>query len=63
MDHGPSGQLRSTVRSNVAKAQGLTEKTVNDLFDYAGNKRLSEREKAALHYPPSDQASESLFQA
>lgn len=51
MDHGPGGQLRSTVRSNVAKAQDLTEETVNDLLDYAGNKRLSEREKAALHYP------------
>ena len=40
----------STVRSNVAKAQGLTEETINDLFEYAGSKRLSEREKAALHY-------------
>jgi AhpD family alkylhydroperoxidase len=40
----------STVRSNVAKSQGLTEETINDLVDYAGSKRLSEREKAALHY-------------
>ncbi len=40
----------STVRSNVAKAQGLSEETINDLFEYAGSKRLSEREKAALHY-------------
>jgi AhpD family alkylhydroperoxidase len=40
----------STVRSNVAKAQGLTEEIINDLLEYAGSKRLSEREKAALHY-------------
>ena len=49
---GPSHQCGywSTFRSNVANARGLTEKTVNDLLDYGGNKRLSEREKAALHY-------------
>src|SRR5262249_5611490 len=40
----------STVRSTVAKAEGLTEDMINDLFDYAGSKRFSEREKAALHY-------------
>jgi len=40
----------STVRSNVAKAEGLTEETINDLSQYACSKRLSEREKAALHY-------------
>ena len=40
----------STVRSTVAKVEGLTEDIINDLFDYAGSKRLSEREKAALHY-------------
>jgi alkylhydroperoxidase family enzyme len=40
----------STVRSNIAKSQGLTEETINDLLDYAGSKRFSEREKAALHY-------------
>jgi len=40
----------STVRSNVAKAEGLTEDMINDLFDYAPSKRFSEREKAALHY-------------
>src|SRR6516165_8636458 len=39
----------STVRSNVAKAEGLTEDIVNDLFGYA-SKRFSAREKAALHY-------------
>jgi hypothetical protein len=38
------------VRSNVAKAEGLTEDMIDDLFDYAGSKRFSEREKAALHY-------------
>src|SRR5262249_18283935 len=36
--------------STVAKAEGLTEDMINDLFDYAGSKRFSEREKAALHY-------------
>ena len=40
----------STVRSNVAKAQGLTEDMINDLFDYSGSARFSAREKAALHY-------------
>jgi AhpD family alkylhydroperoxidase len=40
----------STVRSNVAKAEGLTESTINDLFDYAGSQKFSAREKAALHY-------------
>jgi AhpD family alkylhydroperoxidase len=40
----------STVRSNVAKAEGLTEETINDLSQYASSERLSEREKAALHY-------------
>jgi AhpD family alkylhydroperoxidase len=40
----------STVRSNVAKAQGLTEDMISDLFDYDGSTRFSAREKAALHY-------------
>lgn len=40
----------STVRSNVAKKEGLTEETINDLFEHASSSRLSEREKAALHY-------------
>jgi hypothetical protein len=40
----------STVRSNVAKAEGLTETMINDLFDYAGSNQFSAREKAALHY-------------
>jgi AhpD family alkylhydroperoxidase len=40
----------STVRSNVAKQEGLTEETINDLSEYASSKRLSEREKAALRY-------------
>jgi AhpD family alkylhydroperoxidase len=40
----------STVRSNVAKAEGLTEGMIGDLFDYAGSHQFSAREKAALHY-------------
>src|ERR1700751_3705877 len=40
----------STVRSNVAKAEGLTETMINDLFHYAESNQFSAREKAALHY-------------
>ena len=40
----------STVRSTVAKEEGLTEDMISDLFDYAGSKHFSAREKAALHY-------------
>lgn len=41
----------STVRSNVAKAEGLTEEMINDLLgDYQASGRLTAREKAALHY-------------
>src|SRR5271165_3391740 len=40
----------STVRSNVAKVEGLTEDMVGDLLDYSSSTRLSAREKAALHY-------------
>jgi AhpD family alkylhydroperoxidase len=40
----------STVRSNVAKAEGLTEAMIGDLFDYAGSKQFSARETAALRY-------------
>jgi AhpD family alkylhydroperoxidase len=40
----------STVRSNVARAEGLTEDMIGDLFDYAGSKHFSAREKAALRY-------------
>src|SRR3974377_314051 len=40
----------STVRSNVAKAEGLTENMINDLFDYNASTQFSAREKAALHY-------------
>src|ERR1700722_14611681 len=40
----------STVRSNVAKVEGLTEDMINDLVDYSGSARFSAREKAALHY-------------
>jgi AhpD family alkylhydroperoxidase len=40
----------STVRSNVAKEEGLTENMIDDLFDYMGSTRFTEREKAALRY-------------
>ncbi len=41
----------STVRSNVAKAEGLTEDLVTGLLrDVEGDDRFSAREKAALHY-------------
>ena len=41
----------STVRSNVAKAEGLTEDMINDLHrDYRTSKYFTAREKAALHY-------------
>ena len=40
----------STVRSTVAKEEGLTDDMIDDLFDYAGSKHFSAREKAALHY-------------
>ena len=40
----------STVRSNVAKAEGLTEDMINDLFAPAASKQFTAREKAALHY-------------
>jgi len=40
----------STVRSNVAKAEGLTESMIGDLFDHAGSTQISAREKAALRY-------------
>jgi AhpD family alkylhydroperoxidase len=41
----------STVRSNIAKAEGLTEDMVTDvLVDYERSKQFSAREKAALRY-------------
>ncbi len=40
----------STVRSNVAKAEGLTEAMINDLFSYETSKHFTPREKAALRY-------------
>jgi AhpD family alkylhydroperoxidase len=41
----------STVRSNVAKAEGLTEDMINDLLgSYQTSKYFTAREKAALHY-------------
>jgi AhpD family alkylhydroperoxidase len=41
----------STVRSNVAKAEGLTEDMVNDVLNaYQTSPSFTAREKAALHY-------------
>jgi AhpD family alkylhydroperoxidase len=40
----------STVRSNVAKAEGLTEEMINDLFSYETSKHFTAKEKAALRY-------------
>jgi len=41
----------STVRSNVAKAEGLTEEMINDLLgSYQTSKYFTPREKAALRY-------------
>jgi AhpD family alkylhydroperoxidase len=40
----------STVRSNVAKAEGLTEDMIGDLFAYQTSKLFTPREKAALRY-------------
>jgi AhpD family alkylhydroperoxidase len=40
----------STVRSHVAKAEGLTENLVTQLLDYQSSTQFSEREKAALRY-------------
>ena len=41
----------STVRSNVAKAEGLTEEMIDALLnDYQNSKLLTAKEKAALHY-------------
>jgi AhpD family alkylhydroperoxidase len=40
----------STVRSNVAKAEGLTEDMVTDLLTYETSTHFTPREKAALRY-------------
>jgi AhpD family alkylhydroperoxidase len=40
----------STVRSNVAKGEGLTEDMINALSDYQTSELFTPREKAALHY-------------
>jgi AhpD family alkylhydroperoxidase len=40
----------STVRSNVAKAEGLTEDMIDALNDYATSDKFTAREKAALRY-------------
>jgi AhpD family alkylhydroperoxidase len=40
----------STVRSNVAKAEGLTEEIIDNLSNYETSERFTPREKAALRY-------------
>ncbi len=40
----------STVRSNVAKAEGLTEDMIEALNDFAASDKFTPREKAALRY-------------
>ena len=40
----------STVRSSVAKAEGLTEDMINDLFSFEDSQHFTPREKAALRY-------------
>src|SRR5437667_3730213 len=40
----------STVRSHVAKAEGLSEEMIDDLFDHDNSKHFTPREKAALRY-------------
>ncbi len=40
----------STVRSSVAKAEGLTEAMIGDLFAFETSPHFSAREKAALRY-------------
>jgi AhpD family alkylhydroperoxidase len=40
----------STVRSHVAKAEGLIEEMINDLFVYENSPHFTPREKAALRY-------------
>jgi AhpD family alkylhydroperoxidase len=40
----------STVRSNVAKGEGLTEDVINELGSYQTSGYFTAREKAALHY-------------
>ena len=40
----------STVRSHVATQEGLTEELVTELLSNPQSPRLSERERAALHY-------------
>ena len=40
----------STVRSSVAKAEGLTEDMINDLSSFENSQHFTPREKAALRY-------------
>jgi hypothetical protein len=51
----------STVRSNVAKAEGLTEEMIDDLLSsYQTSEYLTAREKAALHYAERRDGGSSL---
>ena len=45
----------STVRSNVAKGEGLTEDVINELGSYHTSGYFTAREKAALHYADSEE--------
>jgi AhpD family alkylhydroperoxidase len=40
----------STVRSNIAKAEGLTENMINNLSSFSSSEYFTPREKAALRY-------------
>ncbi|HWM41922.1 MAG TPA: carboxymuconolactone decarboxylase family protein [Burkholderiales bacterium] len=51
----------STVRSNVARAEGLSEALVAELGDYAASDKFSAREKAALRYADLFKAGEQAI--
>lgn len=51
----------STVRSNAAKAEGLSEALVAELNHYAASDKFSAREKAALRYADLFKAGESAI--
>jgi AhpD family alkylhydroperoxidase len=53
----------STVRSHVAKAEGLTENLVTQLLDYESSTQFSEREKAALRYADAFKKGEHAIDA
>jgi AhpD family alkylhydroperoxidase len=52
----------STVRSNVAKDEGLTEVTINELLgSYQTSRHFTAREKAALRYADLFKQGEHAF--